>query len=340
MRVATLPGPPTIPSTGISIHATHAGGDSFRAMPLSLTTISIHATHAGGDWTFFSLIMVPRYFNPRHPCGWRRILHFLFCSAYYFNPRHPCGWRLEFAALPGHALFISIHATHAGGDSTWTAWTACGRHFNPRHPCGWRRHRCSHMLHPSYFNPRHPCGWRRTIRHHLIHAMYFNPRHPCGWRPSCQPPFVRSFGFQSTPPMRVATGRTGGTAEQAGISIHATHAGGDYELRTNRNAGGISIHATHAGGDVTIRECGKGDGLFQSTPPMRVATPAAFRIRTVPGRFQSTPPMRVATLSEFFLAIGQKFQSTPPMRVATETSAPTEPESAISIHATHAGGDD
>ena len=241
--------------------------------------------------------------------------------------------------MPGHALFISIHATHAGGDSTWTAWTACGRHFNPRHPCGWRRHRCSHMLHPSYFNPRHPCGWRRTIRHHLIHAMYFNPRHPCGWRPSCQPPFVRSFGFQSTPPMRVATGRTGGTAEQAGISIHATHAGGDYELRTNRNAGGISIHATHAGGDVTIRECGKGDGLFQSTPPMRVATPAAFRIRTVPGRFQSTPPMRVATLSEFFLAIGQKFQSTPPMRVATETSAPTEPESAISIHATHAGGD-
>ena len=116
--------------------------------------------------------------------------------------------------------------------------------------------------------------------------------------------------------MRVATGRTGGTAEQAGISIHATHAGGDYELRTNRNAGGISIHATHAGGDVTIRECGKGDGLFQSTPPMRVAT-----------RDDG--------------ACGNRHDFNPrhPCGWRRQYTGYKDADGKISIHATHAGGD-
>ena len=33
-----------------------------------------------------------------------------------FNPRHPCGWRRVSRIDIGTDLFISIHATHAGGD--------------------------------------------------------------------------------------------------------------------------------------------------------------------------------------------------------------------------------
>ena len=36
--------------------------------------------------------------------------------------------------------------------------------------------------------------------------------------------------------------------------------------------GGISIHATHAGGDSNLRPCQDMPFSFQSTPPMRVAT--------------------------------------------------------------------
>ena len=153
----------------------------------------------------------------------------------------------------------------------------------------------SDRLRISYFNPRHPYGWRPTLLYHLhfirifqstppirvatfnfcvvalchvisIHATHtggdlrappvspvrsdFNPRHPYGWR--LQPPCFShsSVLFQSTPPIRVATGGIIDGAEVISISIHATHTGGDviwYYPNAPRPQ-------------------------FQSTPPIRVAT--------------------------------------------------------------------
>ena len=233
MRVATLPGPPTIPSTGISIHATHAGGDSFRAMPLSLTTISIHATHAGGDWTFFSLIMVPRYFNPRHPCGWRRILHFLFCSAYYFNPRHPCGWRRRMIKMTHRReVFQSTPPMRVATRICGLART-CPFHFNPRHPCGWRLYVDSMDSVRTTFQSTPPMRVATPPMQSHAASVIFQSTPPMRVATDNQTPLNPCDVFQSTPPMRVATLVPTSLRPLLRISIHATHAGGDWTYWRN-----------------------------------------------------------------------------------------------------------
>ena len=101
----------------ISIHAPRAGGDKIVALGHSAAHISIHAPRAGGDGTGRGRrctrknisIHAPRaggdpcrpwastplwYFNPRSPCGERRVQR-NNGAAYplYFNPRSPCGER-------------------------------------------------------------------------------------------------------------------------------------------------------------------------------------------------------------------------------------------------------
>ena len=186
MRVATCNLPTTFPLVYISIHATHAGGD-FEQLPVQYRNlISIHATHAGGDSFYLPFLCTLLYFNPRHPCGWRRELLQNLLLLPYFNPRHPCGWRLDVKAMWLDKVFISIHATHAGGDdaSMSSAFidrisihaTHAGGDISGR-KCRWLRY---------YFNPRHPCGWRpRPPTARLTMVLNFNPRHPCGWRPGC-----------------------------------------------------------------------------------------------------------------------------------------------------------
>ena len=72
--------------------------------------------------------------------------------------------------------------------------------------------------------------------------------------------------------MRVATGRKINPGPGLLISIHATHAGGDVLATGASFAMKISIHATHAGGDAGCFSFSPDKMLFQSTPPMRVAT--------------------------------------------------------------------
>ena len=153
----------------VSIHATLAGGDDAAATEKSakckfLSTppsrvatasqtvslwhrpVSIHATLAGGDGAqghaeneqvrFLSTppsrvaTALPRgiscretSFYPRHPRGGRR-------------PKVPSGWR---------TIFVSIHATLAGGDRSTTDCGVAKKRFYPRHPRGWRRQKCTKM---------------------------------------------------------------------------------------------------------------------------------------------------------------------------------------------------
>ena len=99
--------------------------------------------------------------------------------------------------------------------------------------------------------------------------------------------------------MRVATRRRRGPAAAGSISIHATHAGGDFFCGNHNYNRYISIHATHAGGDIWYAVL---YDTFQSTPPMRVATPMNQNYN-FPQGFQSTPPMRVATIHWFTLPV-------------------------------------
>ncbi len=101
---------------------------------------------------------------------------------------------------------ISIHAPLAGRD----------------------RRRSGRPPPASHFNPRAPCGARREIRKHSgIFCLYFNPRAPCGARPSSQGFKILNPLFQSTRPLRGATGNQNGRSGELRISIHAPLAGRD-----------------------------------------------------------------------------------------------------------------
>ena len=106
--------------------------------------------------------------------------------------------------------------------------------------------------------------------------IYFNPRHPYGWR--------RRNAFV-------------GFAIKI-ISIHATHTGGDLLFLGDFLIFLISIHATHTGGDLL---CRLGVVHFPNFNPRH---PYGWRLKRLlwPSpliRFQSTPPIRVATIALF-----------------------------------------
>ena len=125
----------------VSIHATLAGGDSaayigvtfgaaFLSTPPSRVATVVVPLSEHEKNRFY-----PRHprgwrrkhnkkayrkqgFYPRHPRGWRRIWSFFFMvSSLRFYPRHPRGWRpTDTITGAATALYVSIHATLAGGD--------------------------------------------------------------------------------------------------------------------------------------------------------------------------------------------------------------------------------
>ena len=58
--------------------------------------------------------------------------------------------------------------------------------------------------------------------------------------------------FQSTPPVKAATGKVVPAVHQAFISIHAAREGGDCHSLRPHPVSLISIHAAREGGDVGI----------------------------------------------------------------------------------------
>ena len=117
LRGATVDNSPAVTTTYISIHAPLAGrdpngscwartGERFQSTrPLRGATgrffiapfsgfISIHAPLAGRDVRYFGLMTAPAHFNPRAPCGARRLATPCGCGRRDFNPRAPCGARL------------------------------------------------------------------------------------------------------------------------------------------------------------------------------------------------------------------------------------------------------
>ena len=102
--------------------------------------ISIHAPLAGCDPSHRAGTRRAHHFNPRTPCGVRRLLYRVQPRfTRNFNPRTPCGVRLYVAMAIYRRLVISIHAPLAGCDSRPRSPLRLPLHFNPRTPCGVRR---------------------------------------------------------------------------------------------------------------------------------------------------------------------------------------------------------
>ena len=220
-------------------------------------------------------------------------------------------------------LYVSIHATLAGGDESITKKPTANKVSIHATLAGGDASGLSSSWCPPYVS---------------IHATLAGGDPPTP-SPAQQPPYM----FLSTPPSRVATDLADDLVSVVVVSIHATLAGGDPRAPSStlwrpcvsihatlaggdgrlfcrkeedtgrfyprhprgwRLVGGascslpfcVSIHATLAGGDVIALINGAIDGMFLSTPPSRVAT-MYFPQCGQGTKFLSTPPSRVATRS-------------------------------------------
>ena len=173
--------------------------------PVSVRAISIHALLAESDPGRLGRVGAWSHFNPRSPCGERRVFAPRCLVSGYFNPRSPCGERRNTQFSPSRGEGISIHALLAESDSYRGTTYIDGSNFNPRSPCGERLLRpptgedpvliSIHALlaesdeqgyslkeKEQYFNPRSPCGERLRSGVSEVNPRYFNPRSPCGER--------------------------------------------------------------------------------------------------------------------------------------------------------------
>ena len=129
----------------------------------------------------------------------------------------------------------------------------------------------------EHFNPRSPCGERLHLRTEQRYHHHFNPRSPCGERlVMSAASWASSMLFQSTLPVRGATGLDTPACNAERISIHAPRAGSDHESMPSADTEGvfqstlpvrgatwpfpdpctcaeISIHAPRAGSDLCLR---------------------------------------------------------------------------------------
>ena len=148
-----------------------------------------------------------KYFNSRHPCGWRRYLSNVWVRIKIFQLTPPM-W-VATPTVPDFHLMVGIstHTTHVGGDLKRDFRKRPHRYFNSHHPCGWRQANIpvvsgivnisTHTTHVGgdFFdkvagaNDRifqlTPPMWVATIRFLQPRhpRFYFNSPHPCGWRP-------------------------------------------------------------------------------------------------------------------------------------------------------------
>ena len=190
--------------------------------------ISIHAPRAGRDDRDWQNLRRPQDFNPRAPCEARQCRFLLIIPIPAFQSTRPVRGATARFGRRRHLRQISIHAPRAGRDFHLATSRPRSTHFNPRAPCGARlwHHRQAH--HVGDFNPRAPCGARPMLRRFRQSPSDFNPRAPCGARPHPQASGPSPMLFQSTRPVRGATGATAGAAFLLHISIHAPRAGRDW----------------------------------------------------------------------------------------------------------------
>ena len=173
----------------------------------------------------------------------------------------------------GDARVISIHAPHAGSDTSASSSAIPWSYFNPRSPCGERqgffKDAAKMMKFQSTLSMRGATsqsghiGPGAPISIHAPHAgsdppnadwrhdgTDFNPRSPCGERPSVISPPGGTEGFQSTLPMRGATRRLLQPRRRPGNFNPRSPCGERLlGIELADKLADISIHAPHAGSD-------------------------------------------------------------------------------------------
>ena len=146
-------------------------------------TISIHAPHAGRDEVSSVWWSTVIYFNPRAPCGARRVGEVVGEVEEKFQSTRPMRGATDSVFGFRLTVVISIHAPHAGRDWQFgNAYTVVGN-FNPRAPCGARPDKRERLVTDEVFQSTRPMrGATFTSGTCSSHSSDFNPRAPCGAR--------------------------------------------------------------------------------------------------------------------------------------------------------------
>ena len=174
-------------------------------------------------------------------------------------------------------------------------------YFNPRAPCGARPPDWRDYARDTDFNPRAPCGARLCWDNAIAVGAPISILAPRAGRDQCYC-FTRPYSrlFQSSRPVRGATGEFLQEQNAAAISILAPRAGRDLSTGQQSIGDAISILAPRAGRD-------QADDPRQDLTGISILAPRAGRDtlctaeRVLPLPFQSSRPVRGATsaVSEF-----------------------------------------
>ena len=259
------------------------------------------------------------YFNPRTPCGVRRINSTSTRHGWDFNPRTPCGVRLGQNLDKSEDDTISIHAPHAGCDLHGLPNRQGRPHFNPRTPCGVRLHSRGKTAQFVTFQSTHPMRGATTLQFNAALGM---------------------VAFQSTHPMRGATELNTAFVELCRISIHAPHAGCDFPSCSRRYSLS-SFQSTHPmrGATETLMTRQPVWGYFNPRTPCGVRLAAGGMFDDVPSDFNPRTPCGVRQ-NVFYGGIIQRGISIHAPHAGCDLiQSPSEDLRRISIHAPHAGCD-
>ena len=204
-----------------------------------------------------SLVPITSNFNPRAPCGARRLQTILARSAkkfqptrplrgatglirdaksarrWHFNPRAPCGARRIANMLSPEDIKFQPTRPLRGATARGVQVVQNIYAFQPTRPLRGATYRGRGLVRYDVdFNPRAPCGARLHAFNIPAQSRDFNPRAPCGARPCGM--CTRSKGnslFQPTRPLRGATRHKIRIPHGAFvISTHAPLAGRDGGL--------------------------------------------------------------------------------------------------------------
>ena len=330
------------PALYVSIHAPRAGRDILRHHMLSVAAhVSIHAPRAGRDSrtttasaatrTFQSTrpvrgatrIKKPhrhnfRRFNPRAPCGARPLPLGLVAASTRFQSTRPVrGATPHRVALEPHRP-VSIHAPRAGRDRSPACTSFSSALFQSTRPVRGATggHGLSHR--PGGVSIHAPRAGRDCRISNSVH--------------DCTP-------FQSTRPVRGATSAWPSRPRAQRVSIHAPRAGRDDASRPTRRCARRFNPRAPCGARLSTGHCSPSPPKFQSTRPVRGATPPPPKLQprrgvsihapragrdervqhdaTASAGFNPRAPCGARRCSSYGNRIATGFQSTRPVRGAT-----------------------
>ena len=151
--------------------------------------VSIHALLAECDAVAGAPKVQRRCFNPRTPCGVRRLARRNGGCAIGFNPRTPCGVRQSWTFKDNQvAKFQSTHSLRSATDAILPVLPALTG-FNPRTPCGVRHGQQNHVNTGKRFQSTHSLrsatpvyGGGKVVHVVSIHALLAECDLPYGQR--------------------------------------------------------------------------------------------------------------------------------------------------------------